>query len=183
MKVLVLYWTKTGNTGKVARTIYKSVTEMGVDAVIKMVEEAKEEELHRYDLIFLGSPSYYWLPPEPVRNYINENMKLLRSRGDIKLGAPQIPGKSGIVFCTYSGPHTGINEAIPAGKFLGQFLEHIGFDVKDEWYVVGEFHNREDLSTNGRLGNIKGRPNADDLYEIGRRTEVLLKSLLQGSIK
>ncbi|MCX5908895.1 MAG: hypothetical protein NTY64_17400 [Deltaproteobacteria bacterium] len=31
-----------------------------------------------------------------------------------------------LIFCTYSGPQTGINEAIPAGKFAGQFFEHLG---------------------------------------------------------
>jgi flavodoxin len=179
MKVLILYWTKTGNTRKVAEAIYKAIKTEGVEVVIKMLEDAQEENLYNYDLVFLGAPSHMWQPPEPVKQYIDLKMKQHRDRGDIKLGAPKIPGKISIVFCTYSGPHTGINEAIPAGKSLGQFLEHIGFEVRDEWYIVGEFHGREDLSTKGRLGYIKGRPNADDLLKVEKDTQELVRFLLQ----
>ena len=101
-------------------------------------------------------------------------MKHHRDRGDIKPGAPRVPGKRAVVFVTYSGPHTGIAEAIPVGKYLGQFFEHIGFEVVDEWYCVGEFHGRLNLSTMGRLGDIRGRPNAEDLARIEHDTTALV---------
>jgi len=49
---------------------------------------------------------------------------------------------------------------------MHQFLEHLGFEVRAEWYVVGEFHGDELLSTKGKLGNIKGRRNTQDLARI-----------------
>lgn len=56
-------------------------------------------------------------------------------------------------------------------------FEHIGFTVLDEWYTVGEYKNNEENSTRGRLGNIKGRPNEDDLLEIENKTKGVLKTL------
>ncbi|NLV21949.1 MAG: hypothetical protein GXY49_08175 [Syntrophomonadaceae bacterium] len=48
-------------------------------------------------------------------------------------------GRDPIVFCTYSGPHTGIDEAIPTCLYMGQFFDHMGFDVLDKWYILSEF--------------------------------------------
>ncbi len=78
----------------------------------------------------------------------------------------KIAGKTAVVFCTYSGPHTGIKEVTPVGDYLGQFFEHIGFDVAAKWYVVGEFNGREDYSTKGKLGDVRGRPNQQDLSQV-----------------
>ncbi len=177
LKVLAIYWSATGNTEKVADTIRKTLVAEGIRPMVKKIAEAEEEELYDYDLVFLGTPSYQFLPPQPVMNYISQKMKVHRERGDIKLGAPKLEGKAAVIFCTYSGPHTGINEATPVGEYLGQFFEHIGFDVVAKWYTVGEFHNQEELSTRGKLGDIRGRPNAQDLLEIENNVRTLMGSL------
>jgi len=78
-----------------------------------------------------------------------------------------------LVFCTYSGPHTGIREAVPAGRYIGQFFEHLGFLVVDEWYVLSEFHGSEENSTLGRMGNIKGLPSEQDLKRIEDQARLL----------
>ena len=38
--------------------------------------------------------------------------------------------------------------------------------VLDELYVVGEFHESEKASTKGMLGDIRGRPNEEDLRKV-----------------
>jgi len=181
LKVLIIYWSATGNTEKVAAAIQQALSREGLKPVIKKVAEAAEEELFHYDLIFLGSPSYMWQPPAPVQEYIKEKMDFYRKRGDIKLCAPKVPGKKAVVFITYSGPHTGIDEAIPVGKYLKQFFEHLGFDLVGEWYVVGEFHASEENSTKGILGDIRGRPNRQDLAEVESNVSKLIKSILSKS--
>jgi hypothetical protein len=93
------------------------------------------------------------------------------------LGAPKVRGKNALIFCTYSGPHTGINEAIPAGKYVGQFFEHLGFTVLDEWYILGELHGREEISTKGKMGDIRGRPDEKDLKKVKRDMAYLLQGL------
>jgi flavodoxin len=179
LKILVLYWSATGNTKKVADTIYGALISKGITPVLKKIVDAADEELYDYDLVFLGVPSYQFQPPEPVLKYIKAKMNLHRGRGDIKPGAPQVPGKNAVIFCTYAGPHTGINEATPVGDYLGQFFEHIGFKAAGKWYIIGEYHGDEILSTKGRLGDIRGRPNAEDLAEIKNKVSSLIKSLIK----
>lgn len=177
MKAIVIYWSATGNTEKVANTIRSSLTEDKVNVKVVKMSEADNIDLYEYDLVLLGCPSYQFLAPEPVQSFVKNKMKQYVERGDIKLCAPKLPGKSAVTFCTYSGPHTGVNEAIPVGKYLGQFFEHLGFELKGEWYTVGEFHNRQELSTKGRLGNIIGRPNEEDLAEVKRKLHEVVKSI------
>ncbi len=136
-----------------------------------------EADLLSYDLVFLGCPSYSFMPPDPVVKFVKARMKMYNENGTIKPKAPAVPGKNAVVFCTYSGPHTGIDEAIPVGKYLGQFFAHIGFSVRGEWYTVGEFHNNLKNSTEGRLGNIVGRPNEADLAEIRENVRHLLEQV------
>ena len=176
--VLIIYWSATGNTEKVAAAIQETLIREGLKPVIKKVGEAKEEELFNYDLVFLGTPSNMWQPPAPVQKYIKAKMDYYRKRDSIKLCAPKVPGKKAVVFVTYSGPHTGIDEAIPVGKYCKQFFEHLGFELVGEWYVVGEFHGSEENSTKGRLGDIRGRPNRQDLYEVENNVLTLIKSIL-----
>jgi len=181
LNVLIIYFSATGNTEKVANAIWETLKEEKVKVNLLKVQDAAEEELYDYNLVFLGTPSHSFLPAQPVMHFINNKMKLHRERGDIKLCAPKISGKTAVVFCTYSGPHTGINEATPVGKYMGQFFEHIGFEIAAEWYVIGEFHGREENSTMGRLGNIKGCPNQQDLAEVKSDVLDLIKSILSGT--
>ena len=177
MKALIIYFSASGNTEKVANSISDTLKKDRVEVKLLKVQDAAEEELYDYNLVFLGTPSYSFLPAKPIMHFIDNKIKLHRERGDIKLCAPKIPRKNAVVFCTYSGPHTGINEAIPVGKYLGQFFEHIGFGIAKEWYVVGEFHGREEHSTLGRLGNIEGRPNQQDLATVKNDVLDLIKSI------
>jgi hypothetical protein len=176
-KALIVYHSKTGNTEKVAAAITRGITAGGLKPIVRKASEAIGEELYDYDLVCLGTPVIHSLPPPPVMRYILKKGNEYRKRKEVRLAAPRIPGKDALVFVTFSGPHTGKNEALPAGKYLRQFLEHLGFDVKGEWYVVGEFHSWQEASIRGKMGDIRGRPNAQDLAGIEERTVRLVESL------
>ena len=166
MNAIVIYWSATGNTKKVARTIHNTLMEQTINSNLVHVNEAASEDLFKYDMVFLGAPTYMWNPPDEVREFVKEKMREYREQGQVRLCAPKVPGKRAVVFITYSGPHTGLREATPAGKWLGQFFEHLGFTVVGEWYIVGEFHGWKEGSTRGRLGDILGRPNKEDLDKL-----------------
>lgn len=174
---LIIYWSKTGNTEKVALAIKKGLEKGGLKVTIKKVDEATEEELYDYDLVCFGSPVLHSLPPPPVFKFIKKNEKKYRGAGEVHLSSPKVINKNALIFCTYSGPHCGISEALPVGKYIGQFFEHLGFDIKGEWYEVGEFHGWEFGSTKGRLGDIRGRPNTEDLARVELNALQLVKSL------
>jgi hypothetical protein len=177
MKAVIMYWSRTGNTEKVALAIREGLEANGAEVLLRRTDEAADIDFYAYDLVCLGFPSYRWAPPRPVERLLIDKFDAYKSQGYVKIGAPKIPGKNALIFCTYSGPHTGINEAIPAGKHAGQYFEHLGFNVLDELYVVGEFHGSEENSTLGRLGDIRGRPNAEDLRQVREAVARLLRRL------
>lgn len=177
MNALVMYLSPGGNTKKVAETIHNTLTSGGIDSVLKTVEEAKADDIFDYDIVCLGAPSYMWQPPAPVQDYIKGKMGEYNKKGVIKPCCPRVPGKRAAVFVTYAGPHTGIDEAIPVGKYMAQFFAHLGYEVVGEWYTVGEFHGSEENSTKGKLGDIRGRPSQQDLDDIAGNVKDLLKTI------
>ena len=174
---LILYHSKTGNTEKVAFAIKRGLEKTGFKIDMKKIAEVNGDTLYDYDLVCFGSPVYHSLPPPPVFKFIKQNDNRYRKLGEVRLSSPKLLNKNAIVFCTYSGPHCGIEEAIPTGKYLCQFFAHLGFDVKAEWYEVGEFHEWRAGSVKGRLGDIRGRPNEEDLALVELKTIQLVKSL------
>lgn len=174
---LIIYYSKTRNTEKVALAIKSGLEKAGLKVTINKVNEVTEEELFNYDLVCFGSPVFHSLPPPPVLEFIKKNHKKYNKAGEIILSSPKIINKNALIFCTYSGPHCGINEALPVGKYIRQFFEHLGFDIRGEWYEVGEFHGWEEANIKGRLGDIRGRPNAEDLAFVELKTAQLVKAL------
>lgn len=166
MNAIIVYWSKTGNTEQVALAIQEGLQEAGANVLLKRVEEVGDIDLYTYDLVCVGFPSYQWSVPKPMDDWLRARFNAYRKQGRVKVGAPVAPGKNALIFCTYSGPHTGIREATPAVLYAGQFFEHLGFAVRGEWSIVGEFHGSEENSTQGRLGDIRGRPNAEDLHGV-----------------
>ena len=174
MKAAIIYWSKGGNTEKVALAIKEGLEGAGAQVSFLKTGEAKDLDWFEYDLVCIGFPSYQWHPPEEVDAYLKAKMGGYRQQGRIKPSAPRVPGKHALVFCTYAGVHTGISEAIPAGKYAGQFFDHLGFTVLDEWYVVGKFHGSEENSTKGRWGDIRERPTPEDLKKVKEDTAKLV---------
>ncbi|MFC1486762.1 nitric oxide synthase [Thermoproteota archaeon] len=128
-------------------------------------------------MVCVGTPSIQWHPPKQVSELLLKKFEQYRKAGKIKTGSPKVPRKNALMFCTYSGPHTGLDEAIPVGKYIGQFFEHLGFTVLDEWYVLGEFYGSEECSTKGRMGDIRGKPTKEDLKKIRMDAKKLASKL------
>ena len=163
---LLIYWSNTGNTEKVAYAIKQGLEEASIQVTVKKPEEAEDIDYFNFDLVCVGAPSNSWHPPEPMTNFLKKKFAAYRQQGKVKPSAPKVPGKNALIFVTYSGPHTGIEEATPVGKDIRQFFEHLGFNVIDEWYVLSEFHGSLENSTKGRMGDIRGKPTKEDLQKI-----------------
>jgi flavodoxin len=173
---LIIYWSNTGNTQKVANAIKEGLEESGIKVDLKKLQESAEVDFFEYDLVCVGSPSIEWQPAKPMTDFLKSKLNTYRDQGKIKPCAPKVKGKNALIFCTYSGPHTGIDEATPAGKTMRQYFEHFGFNVISEWYIPSEFHGREDLSTQGMLGDIRGRPTIEELSKIKKKAQQLGKA-------
>ena len=165
LKALVIYYSPGGNTHKTALAIVRGLESREVETTLLRLDQVGDTDLYDYDLVCLGSPSYNFNVPAPVLRFTKGQVHEQGRLGRVKLGAPPIPGKWAIAFVTYAGPHTGIDEATPAGDHLAQMLRHLGFQVRGVWYTVGEFHDEDQGERNlyGYLGDIRGRPNSHDL--------------------
>jgi hypothetical protein len=174
-KSITLYWTKNGNTEKVARRIHQTLQSAGMDDSLLRLRQDVEVEYRDYNLVFLGAPVYENLPPKPVIEFLRRH----RKRGvEILPAAPELPGIGAVPFCTYGGGHTGASEAAPMLKYIGQFFEHEGIRVIDEIAVVGAFPEAEEAyNRGGRLGDISERPSDDDLRRVEGRVLGLLRRM------
>ena len=175
-KALVLFWTKNGNTEKVARRIFDTLQKAGMDVSISRINKELEIEYLDYNLIFLGAPVYENLSPKPVLNFLRRN----RRRDGVELipSAPEVPGVAAVPYCTYGGGHTGYNEAEPMLKHIGQYFEHEGIRVVDYLAVVGVFPEAdESYNTDGRFGEIRLKPDEHNLIEVEGRVLGYLRQL------
>ena len=180
MKILNLFCSCTGNTKKIALQIEKTVQLFGHEvATIEVTETTNENAFNflDFDFVFIGSGVYSWLPPKLMCNFLDAMQKKHIKQGDVKGCAPRIAGKKVVAYCTYGGAHTGKNEAVMTPQYLGQLLDHLGFEMVTEWLFEGQYNNKSyaHWSVEGRLGDITGRPNDDDL----RRVEALVTGILK----
>ena len=100
-KALILFWTKNGNTEKVAQRIHDTLKKAGMQVAISRINKDDEVEYLDYNLIFLGAPVYENSPPMPVLSFLRKNRR--RSGVEILASAPEVPGIAAVPFCTYGG--------------------------------------------------------------------------------
>lgn len=97
MKVLIVYYSRTGNTEKMAQAVARGVEEEGLEMVLKKVEECHVDELADADGIILGSPTYYGTLAAPLKQFIDESVKY----------SGKLIGKVGGAFTSAGGPGSG----------------------------------------------------------------------------
>jgi len=133
-KILVAYFSHTGNTREIANQIYKlvggDIVEIqtvtpypdNYNAVVKQAREelasgckpalkTKVENIKLYDLVFVGYPNWCRTIPAPVRTFLSEY---------------DFSGKTIVPFCTHGGGGlarsvTDISELCPKSTFLDAF--------------------------------------------------------------
>lgn len=71
----VIYYSRTGNTQKMAQSVAQGVKEEGVEVVIKKAEEASPEDFLKWEGIIVGSPTYYGLLASAIKGLFDESVK------------------------------------------------------------------------------------------------------------
>ena len=74
-KVLILYFSHSGNTAKMADIVAEGVRSSGSEAIVKDVKKADVDELLKPDGIIIGSPTYYGTMAAEVKKFIDESVK------------------------------------------------------------------------------------------------------------
>lgn len=98
-RVLVIYYSRTGNTEAMARFVVEGVKAGGAEAELKRVKDCTPEDLLAADGIIVGSPTYYGLPAAEIKQLFDDSVKY----------HGQLEGKVGGAF-TSSGGIGGGNE-------------------------------------------------------------------------
>lgn len=117
-KILVAYFSHSGNTREIADQIHKSVSSdifeiqtakpypNGYDAVVKQARQeldsgyrpalkARVENIKSYDTVFIGYPIWWYTIPAPVKTFLLES---------------DFSGKTIVPFCTHGG--TGLGRSV-----------------------------------------------------------------------
>lgn len=139
-KVLIGYYSETGNTKKMAKAIEESVKEEGLEVVNKEIQNIAVDELLDYDAILIGSPTYYGTLAWPVKRLLDESVKF---HGKLK-------GKIGAAFTTAANIGGGnettilsileaflIHGMIVQGEVMGDHYGPVGIGSPDERSLKG----------------------------------------------
>ncbi|MFH1645154.1 MAG: NAD(P)H-dependent oxidoreductase [Candidatus Omnitrophota bacterium] len=89
-KILIVYYSKSGNTEKMAFVIAENLKKLGVEILIKRVEEVKVDDLVSSDGIVVGSPTYYGTMAGQLKKLFDDSVA---AHGDLD-------GKAGAAFAT-----------------------------------------------------------------------------------
>ena len=111
-KALVAYYSRTGNTKKMAEIISEVLRQEGLAVELKNVEDIEAGELMKYDLMVFGSPTYYGSMTYQLKKLIDESVKL----------HGKLQGKIGAAFSS-AGNLAGGNETTIFG-IINAFLIH-----------------------------------------------------------
>ncbi len=74
-ELLVIYYSRTGNTEKLAKAVAEGARNAGVDVTVKRVEDVTPEEALKYDGIAMGSPVYYGTMSAECKRFLDESVK------------------------------------------------------------------------------------------------------------
>ncbi len=160
MQILVLYFSKGGNTKKLAEAIAKGVEEVeGVKAVLKKTSDVTKEDFSASEGIIAGSPVYFGLMAAELKKIFDDFVGVRK----------KMEGKVGAVFAT-SGDPTGGKETTMMS--IIQVLLIYGM------VIVGD-----PMSATGHYGvACVGEPDAkteDNGMKLGNRVAELAKKLFE----
>lgn len=86
VKILVSYYSLTGNTAKMAEAVAAGARAAGAEVVLKKVEETTTDDLKGADGIIIGSPTYYGQMAAQVKQFFDRSSGV-RGRLENKVGA------------------------------------------------------------------------------------------------
>ena len=158
MQILVLYYSRTGNTQKLAEAIAKGIDEVdGVTAVLKKTDEVTKDDFLGSDGVIAGSPVYFGVMAAQLKKIIDEFVGI-RSK---------MEGKVGAAFATSADPSGGKETTIMS---IIQALLIYGM------VIVGD-----PMSATGHYGvscvGAPGSGSEDNAKKLGQRVAELAKKI------
>jgi len=120
MKVLVIYFSQSGGTEKIANEIREGIIKSGNSCDLVKIKEVDLTKLDQYDLIGLGCPTFFYREPVNIQRFI-QNL-------------PQMKGKHIFIFASH-------------GSCLGNTFYYMNEALKERGYIIiGAFDSYSDSS-------------------------------------
>lgn len=158
MQVLVLYYSKSGNTKKMAEEIAKGITSEGVTAVLKTTGEVSKDDFLNSAGLIAGSPVYFGVMAWELKKVFDEFVSTRR----------KMENKVGAAFAT-GGHHTG-------GK------ETTMISILQCMLIYGMIVVGDPMDASGHYGVASiGAPDdsaSGDAFKLGARVAKLCKKLV-----
>ncbi|MBN1912776.1 MAG: NAD(P)H-dependent oxidoreductase [Candidatus Omnitrophica bacterium] len=85
-RALIVYYSLSGNTKKMAEAVKKGLAKEGLEAAVKEVSSVKPQDLLRYDAIIIGSPTYYGTMSFQIKKLLDDSVEF-HGKLDGKVGA------------------------------------------------------------------------------------------------
>jgi NAD(P)H dehydrogenase (quinone) len=199
MKILVLYYSMTGNVYRMAKLVAEGVKEAGAEPVIKTVPElmpqeviegnelvqrakkaqadvpiAVPSELGDYDAVIVGTPTRFGNMAAQMRNFWDQTGSLW--------GSGALVGKPAGVFCCTNTLHGGQETTIVATMLT---LLHHGMVIVGVPYTIPEISTPQAGGSPYGPSHVAGRPPTDPLTPdvevvcraLGKRVAEIAKKL------
>jgi NAD(P)H dehydrogenase (quinone) len=157
MRVLVLYFSKGGNTRKLAQEIAAGVTAAGVEAVLRNTAEVTRDDFLEAEGIIAGSPVYFGVMAADLKKVFDEFVGVRR----------KMENKIGAAFATGGHPTGGKETTI--------------FSIIQVMMIYGMIIVGDPLDASGHYGvGCVGAPDAavaSDAFKLGARVAELCKKI------
>lgn len=75
LKALVGYYSRTGNTKRMAQAIARGIKKQGIEVDLLPIKDLKPKDLLKYHLLIFGSPTYYGLMCAEMKTLIDQSVK------------------------------------------------------------------------------------------------------------
>jgi len=86
VKIIVIYYSRSGNTRKMAEAIGEGIKKEKVEADVKDVKDVDLDGLPGYDAIIMGSPTYYGSMAAEIKKLLDTSVKF-HGKLEGKIGA------------------------------------------------------------------------------------------------
>ena len=140
-KLLIVYYSKSGNTKMMAEAIAQGAKDFGqVDVILKDVKDATNEDLMEADCIVLGSPTYFRLPAWQLKRFIDESIEIYE----------KLKTKKGAMFSSAGDEDSGAY-CIEA---LKNVLEEHGIKVIGDGLLIEEDPTEEEIEKCKEFGSM-----------------------------
>jgi len=137
MQVLVLYYSKGGNTRKLAQEIHSGVEKAGVTAVLKSTDEVTKDDFLESAGVIAGSPVYFGVMASELKKVFDDFVGIRRDMEN-KVGAAFATGNH-----HSGGKETTMFSIIQCMMIYGMIIVGDPMDASGHYGVACEKHPDE----------------------------------------